>query len=101
MVRQPKARGRRVHEGAPGEAGEVVVKHNGRCPQSPTGAHWWVMSWPEPCVYIGTCKWCGMVKHEDANLGLGHDDARTRLCGRYAARQEMAETNGDTPEEET
>ena len=80
-----------------------MVKHNGRCPQSPTGAHWWVMSWPEPCVYIGTCKWCGMVKHEDANLGLGRDDARTRVCGRYAARQEMAEieTRGDTPEEET
>ena len=47
-----------------------MVKHNGRCPQSPTGAHWWVMSWPEPCVYIGTCKWCGQVKHEDAALGM-------------------------------
>jgi hypothetical protein len=59
------------------------------------------MEWPEPGVYQGVCKYCGAVRHEDANLGLGRDDARTRVCGRYAARQEMVETNGDTPEEET
>ncbi len=42
-----------------------------RCENSPTGAHWWVMSWPEPGVYQGVCKYCGAIKHEDAFLGLG------------------------------
>ena len=79
------------------------MKHNPHCEKSPTGAHHYVMEWPEPGVYQGTCKYCGHRRYEDANLGLGRDDARTRVCGRYAARQEMAEieTRGDTPEEET
>lgn len=45
------------------------MKHS-HCPDSPTGAHHYIMEWPEPCVYIGTCKWCGQVKHEDAALGM-------------------------------
>ena len=77
------------------------MKHDAHCPESPTGAHHYDMSWPEPGVYQGVCRYCGHRRYEDANLGLGRDDARTRVCGRYAARQEMAETNGDTPEEET
>ena len=50
------------------------MKHNARCPQSPTGAHWRVMSWPEEGEhaggYIGTCRYCGAVRVEDANLGI-------------------------------
>jgi len=50
------------------------------------------MEWPEPGVYRGVCRYCGAEKCEDATLGLGRDDVRTRVCGRYAAREEMAET---------
>lgn len=47
-----------------------MVKHNAHCPLSPTGAHHYVMEWPEPGVYQGVCKYCGAVRHEDANLGM-------------------------------
>jgi len=54
------------------------VKH-AHCPESPTGAHWWVLSWPEDGEYkgeyIGTCKFCGKVRVEDKNLGM--DGAKT------------------------
>jgi hypothetical protein len=33
------------------------------------------MEWPEPGVYQGVCKYCGAVRHEDANLGM--DGAKT------------------------
>ncbi len=46
-----------------------MTKHNGRCPQSPAGAHHYDMSWPEPGVYQGVCRYCGHRKQEDANLG--------------------------------
>lgn len=57
----------RRNEGAHGGDG---MKHKPHCEKSPTGAHWWVMSWPEPGVYQGVCKYCGHEKQEDANLGM-------------------------------
>jgi len=51
------------------------MKHNPHCEKSPTSAHHYDMSWPEPGVYQGVCRYCGHRKQEDANLGM--DGAKT------------------------
>lgn len=72
------------------------MKHS-PCTSSPTGAHHYVMGWPEPGVYQGVCRYCGHVKREDATLvGLGR--GHSRAYGQYATRNEAV--GNDTPEEE-
>lgn len=51
-----------------------------QCSESPTGQHVFVMSWPEPRTYIGTCRYCNEVRQEDATLGAG----QTTKVGKYA-----------------
>jgi len=45
-----------------------------KCPSSPTGSHFWDMSWPAPQTYIQTCRYCGEVKRADETLGMGRTD---------------------------
>jgi len=57
-----------------------------QCPDSPTGVHHWVMSWPEG-RYIGTCQYCNEVRDADPTLGLGGKPCGIVLEGSASNRE--------------
>jgi len=40
--------------------GKHLTSGNGyRCPESPTGAHWWQIGYPNGTLSVGVCRYCG------------------------------------------